>query len=238
MTRPLRALLLAAGLGTRLRPFTLHTPKCLVEINGEPLLGNWLKKLEGLGCEEVLINTHYLAEKVESYVESQRKVLGMRIKMTHESSLLGTAGSLMANKEFFAGSIGLLIHADNAMAGDLKEVIDRHRGGISECVLTMLTFTSDRPSNCGIVEMNRDGVVVGFHEKVENPPGTTANGAIYVFDERLLEELSLMMPEPSDFSLDVLPRLLGRIQTCHTEQPYIDVGTPESLLKAQTEFKR
>ena len=64
MKKPFRALLLAAGLGTRLRPITLETPKCLVPIGGEPLLGRWLRQLELAGCEAVLINTHYLADQV------------------------------------------------------------------------------------------------------------------------------------------------------------------------------
>ena len=68
MSRPLRALLLAAGLGTRLRPLTLHTPKCLVPIHGEPLLGRWLRQLEAAGCEAVLINTHYLADQVLAFL--------------------------------------------------------------------------------------------------------------------------------------------------------------------------
>jgi mannose-1-phosphate guanylyltransferase len=70
MSRPLRALLLSAGLGTRLRPLTLYTPKCLVPIGGYPLLGRWLRKLEQAGCKAVLVNTHYLAEQVEAYLQS------------------------------------------------------------------------------------------------------------------------------------------------------------------------
>ena len=68
MSKPLRALLLAAGLGTRLRPLTLQTPKCLVTIGGEPLLGHWLRQLEEAGCEAVLVNTHYLADQVVAYL--------------------------------------------------------------------------------------------------------------------------------------------------------------------------
>ena len=68
MTQPFRALLLAAGLGTRLRPITLNTPKCLVPIGGEPLLGRWLRMLEMAGCDSVLINTHYLADQVEAFL--------------------------------------------------------------------------------------------------------------------------------------------------------------------------
>ena len=71
MSRPLRALLLAAGLGTRLRPITLQTPKCLVPVAGEPLLGRWLQQLEAAGCEAVLINTHYLADQVEAFLQQR-----------------------------------------------------------------------------------------------------------------------------------------------------------------------
>ena len=70
MTKSFRALLLAAGLGTRLRPITLRTPKCLVPIGGKPLLGRWLRTLELAGCDSVLINTHYLAEEVEAFLKA------------------------------------------------------------------------------------------------------------------------------------------------------------------------
>ena len=70
MNRPFRALLLAAGLGTRLRPITLHTPKCLVKILGEPLLSRWLRQLEQAGCDAVLVNTHYLAEQVTDLLQT------------------------------------------------------------------------------------------------------------------------------------------------------------------------
>ena len=71
MKKPIRALLLSAGLGTRLRPITLKIPKCLVEIKGKPILGDWLDKLENLGTEKVLINTHYLSEQVDKFIDSQ-----------------------------------------------------------------------------------------------------------------------------------------------------------------------
>ena len=86
MKQPLRALLLAAGLGTRLRPITMRTPKCLVPISGEPLLGLWLKKLEEAGCEDVLINTHYLAEQVDDFIKN-RKSSAMTIQTVHEPEL-------------------------------------------------------------------------------------------------------------------------------------------------------
>jgi len=232
MNRPLRALLLAAGFGTRLRPLTLHTPKCLVPVAGEPLLGRWLRQLEAAGCEAVLINTHHLADQVEAFLR-ERPAGPMRVQTIHEPELLGTAGTLLANRGFFEGSIGLLIHADNAMAEDLQGLLGAHAARPAQCLLTMLTFRTDKPRSCGIVTTDAQGVVTSFHEKVADPPGTCANGALYVFDSPFLDHLSIMAPQPSDFSTEVIPTLMGRIQTCHAEHPYLDIGTPAALAAAQ-----
>ena len=78
----------------------------------------------------------------------------MSVQSVHEPVLLGTAGTVMANQEFFEGGTGLLIHADNAMAGDVKNFLDAHRDREPCCLLTMLTFTTDTPSSCGIVEID------------------------------------------------------------------------------------
>jgi len=232
MSRPLRALLLAAGLGTRLRPLTLHTPKCLVPVNGEPLLGRWLHQLEQAGCEAVLVNTHYLAVQVEAYLLNWHSST-MAVHTVHEPELLGTAGTLLANQSFFKCGTGLLIHADNAMVEGLRPFLAAHHNRQAGCLLTMLTFNTDTPSSCGIVEIDDQQIAVGFHEKITNPPGNRANGALYAFESPLLDQLNRMAPPPSDFSTEVIPRLMGRIQTWHTDQAYLDIGTPEALVTAQ-----
>jgi mannose-1-phosphate guanylyltransferase len=232
MSRPLRALLLAAGLGTRLRPLTLHTPKCLVSIGGFPLLGRWLRKLEKAGCEAVLVNTHYLAEQVEAYLQSWQSPT-MAVHTMHEPELLGTAGTLLDNQSFFSGCTGLLIHADNAMAEGLQPFLAAHDNRRAGCLLTMLTFKTETPSSCGIVEVDDQHIAVGFHEKVVKPPSNRANGALYAFESPLLDHLNRMAPPPSDFSTEVIPNLMGRIQTWNTDQFYLDIGTPEALSTAQ-----
>jgi mannose-1-phosphate guanylyltransferase len=232
MTQPLRALLLAAGLGTRLRPITLHTPKCLVPIGEEPLLGRWLRQLEQAGCESVLVNTHYLAEQVQAFLTSWQSST-MTVQSVHEPKLLGTAGTLLAHQEFFKGATGLLIHADNAMAGEIRDFIAAHHERQPCCLLTMLTFKTKTPRSCGIVEINGQNVVQAFHEKVVEPPGNRANGALYAFEQDFLDRLNQMNPIPSDFSTEVIPTMLGRIQTWHTHEAYLDIGTPETLNAAQ-----
>ena len=239
MTRPIRALLLAAGFGTRLRPLTLKTPKCLVPIEGQPLLERWLRSLEACGCKDVLVNTHYLADQVHTFLE-ERPRSKMNIQNTYEAELLGTAGTLLSNQSFFDGSVGLLIHADNATDFKLYELIEAHQKRPKDCLLTMLTFDTDNPESCGIVEIDARGVVKAFHEKVENPPGNRANGAVYAFDWPFIQLMNSLKDSDSihDLSTQVLPKLINRIATLHTKSNFLDIGTPESLIKAQTIWSR
>ena len=157
----------------------------------------------------------------------------MTVQTVHEPELLGTAGTLIANQKFFRGSTGLLIHADNAMAGGIKDFLAAHYRRQDSCLLTMLTFETSTPRSCGIVEIDSQQVVQAFHEKVDKPPGNRANGALYAFEQDFLDHLNLMNQIPSDFSTQVIPKLLGRIQSWHTEEEYLDIGTPEALTYAQ-----
>ena len=232
MKQPIRALLLAAGLGTRLRPLTNTTPKCLVSVGGQTLLERWLENLEECGCSDVLVNTHYLADQVHNFLD-KRPDSTMRIKSSYEPKLLGTAGTLLANQSFFEGSTSMLIHADNATNFKLKELIDAHQHKPKECILTMLTFDTDTPESCGIVEIDQNNIVKSFHEKVKNPPGNRANGAIYAFDQELLDTINQLGTGTTDLSTQVLPKLINKIYTKHTKQPFIDIGTPSALKKAR-----
>ncbi|MEB3354229.1 MAG: sugar phosphate nucleotidyltransferase, partial [Cyanobacteriota bacterium] len=157
----------------------------------------------------------------------------MGVHTIHEPELLGTAGTLLTNQAFFEDATGLLIHADNAMAEDLQGLLAAHAARPAHCLLTMLTFRTEQPRSCGILATDAQGVVTAFHEKVADPPGTCANGALYAFDPEFVEVLARIQPAPSDFSTEVIPTLLGRIQTWHTEQPYLDIGTPQALAAAQ-----
>ena len=107
----MRAVLLAAGLGTRLRPLTDRIPKCLVPIKGKPLLDIWCESLLSSGVERILINLHYMHEVVESHIQGSG--YKTHVQTVFEPVLLGTAGTLVANNEFFKGDDGILVHADN-----------------------------------------------------------------------------------------------------------------------------
>lgn len=225
----MRALLLAAGLGTRLRPLTNQVPKCLVPIHGQPLLEIWLERLSQAGIGPFLINTHYLAEQVEAFIETCR--YREQASLVYEQELLGTAGTLNANLGFFQGEDGLLIHADNFCLADIRAFEQAHRQRPPECLMTMMTFRTDAPSLCGIVELDVRGVVIGFHEKVASPPGNLANGAVYILSAELLERMGEDLRDVTDFSTEVLHRFVGRIYTYETHEVFLDIGTPESYAK-------
>ena len=230
----MRALLLAAGLGTRLRPITDTTPKCLVPIHGQALLAIWLQRLAQAGIGPFLVNTHYLSGQVNAFVESSP--YRQDILLVHERNLLGTAGTLLANLDFFAGTDGLLIHADNYCLADFSAFLQAHRSRPPECLMTMMTFRTDAPSSCGIVELDASGVVVDFHEKVAHPPGNLANGAVYIICAELLQRLASDLGGVSDFSTEVLHRFVGKIYSYETNATFLDIGTPANYAKANIEL--
>jgi mannose-1-phosphate guanylyltransferase len=227
----MRAILLSAGFGTRLRPLTNTIPKCLVPIQGKPLLHHWLDQLSVVGIEAFLINTHYLSEEVEAFI--QKSSYKNSVKIDYEIVLKGTAGTLMHNKDFFNSQDGLLIHADNYCKENLSTFIKAHKKRPPECLITMMVFSSDKPTLCGVVEVDRRGVAMSFHEKVENPPGNLANGAVYLLSKEFLHMLKYEFLDATDFSTEVLPKLVGRIFTYHTQEIFVDIGTPENYQKVR-----
>lgn len=230
----MRALLLAAGLGTRLRPITDHVPKCLVPIHGKPLLGYWLDMLLPYGVERVLVNTHYLPLAVRVFVAES--AWRDSIDMVHEDVLLGTGGTVLRNRDFLSGGPFMVVHADNLTRFDVGAFIRAHESRPAGVDITMMTFDTDIPRSCGIVELDECGVVIKFHEKVANPPSNHANAAVYIFEPSVIGFLASFGKEVIDISTEVLPRYLRRMQAFHNSEYHRDIGTPESLALAEREF--
>lgn len=225
----MRALLLAAGLGTRLDPLTRYLPKCLMPLYGRPLLDHWLEKLSRLGADEFVVNTHHRAELVEDYVRGSR--FANSVTLAHEDELLGTTRTIRRHAEFLTDGDSLVLHADNFCEDDLTRLIKAHQSRPDECILTMLTFCASDPSSCGIVESDAKGIMTALHHKISRPPSDRANAATYVFTPKLIN-LVVQDSEASDFSAEILPRLVGRAMTCHTDLPFTDIGTIPAYLQA------
>lgn len=218
----------------RLRPLTERIPKCLVPIRGKPLLAYWLDLLLPNGVERVLVNTHYLPETVRRFAaESPWR---QRITLVHEEGLLGTGGTVLANRGFFQGRAFMVAHADNLTRFDVGAFIRRHELRPAGTLMTMMTFRTDTPQTCGIVEEEPSGVVTAFHEKVENPPGDHANAAVYIFEPEVVDFLAGLGREVIDLSTEVIPAFVGRICTFHNSDFHRDIGSSESLRRAEAEF--
>jgi mannose-1-phosphate guanylyltransferase len=226
-----RAFLLAAGLGTRLRPLTYHTPKCLVPIKGKPLLEIWLHFCERWGIQEVLINTHHLAPMVEAWAAAQSS--RTRIRLAHEESLLGSAGTVAANRAFIGSAKDFYVfYADNLVSIDLESLRSfhfRHDG-----VLTLGLFHSSQPHQCGIVTLDSEQRVVTFEEKPVQPESDLANAGVFVARRELLD----FLPTGgfSDFGKNILPKLVGRMRGYVLNGYLLDIGTLKNYERALVEW--
>ncbi|REL26052.1 nucleotidyltransferase family protein [Thalassotalea euphylliae] len=228
----MKAILLAAGLGTRLKPLTDTMPKCLVPIKGKPLLAYWLEKLDALGVTEILINLHYLSEKVAAFIATSP--YKSKVTLIKEDKLLGTAGTLVANKEFWQNEETLVIHADNFCMSDLQAFVKDHQKRINQTDASLLLFETEQPSACGIVKLNQDNVIVEFHEKVPNPPGKLASGALFIFSPNVYSKYFQNLDNSvyRELSIDIIPQMVDHLNGWQSDLPYLDIGTPEMLEKA------
>lgn len=228
----MKAFLLAAGLGTRLRPLTDTLPKCLVEIAGKPLLHWWIKLFERHGITEVLINLHHLPEKVEEYLRSYKGEIQFQI--VHEIELLGSAGTISENKQFVTGERNFLIaYADNLTNYNLSQMNSFH---LSHTLpFSMALFETDIPKQKGIAYLNNDQTVIEFVEKPSNPKTNLANAGIYICNSEVIDLIPKKLP--CDIGYDLLPLLVGNMKGWKTNGFLMDIGTIVHLEKAQKLWK-
>lgn len=228
-----KAILLSAGFGTRLKPITNNIPKCLVPINQTPLLQIWLEQLSKAGFSEFLINTHYLPEKVNQFIENSP--FKDQITTFHEEELLGTLGTLKATKTFWSDSDVLIAHADNLCICDWTSFIASFNQRKENCLGSLMLFKTDSPQSCGIVEVDDANCVVAFHEKIKKPPSNLANAAVYLFDKRVNNMLSTLANDESDISYHLMPYLINQVNGWENKGYMRDIGTPESLTIANND---
>lgn len=230
----MKAFLLGAGVGTRLRPLTDHIPKCLVPVNGEPLLGIWFRMLARHGFTEVLLNSHHLPDPVRTFVAAWPDAT-LRVTLFHEPTLLGSAGTVAANRAFVAGEPDfLVVYADNLTDMDLGRFVAFHRERHSPFSIGL--YETPNPTQCGIASLDDAGRVVKFIEKPVQPDGNLANAGLYLAGPSLFDAIP---PKPyTDFGFDVLPQLVGRMYGYQIPGYYSDLGTPERLAAAQGAWAR
>jgi len=226
-----KAFLLAAGVGSRLRPITDTTPKCMMTINDRPLLDIWLDAFDRAGVDEVLVNLHHLPDVVSRHIVARTGPPAVRTFF--EPELLGSAGTLLANRQWVAGEeLFLACYADNLTDFDLRSLVDAHRE--HGAIATLTVFHSPQPSAGGVVELAATGTVTGFAEKPSEPVSDLTNAGMYAFHPSVLDEID--GAPPSDIGFDLLPRLVGRARAVLVEGYFRDIGTADAYRLAREEW--
>ena len=229
----MKALILAAGRGTRLGKLTENLPKPLVQVNGKPVIDYLINKLIKLDVNEIFINIHYKYELLEKFIlDSKYKT---KITLVHEDELLGTAGTL--KNLIYELSVGdfIVMHADNYFLDDLETLKQSHLLSNPEYLITLGTFPVTNPENFGTVELSKNNTVLKYFEKQVSSSSKIANSAIYFMKPGIETEVRKLKTYENDIGLNLLPRLLGKIKAIELKGYFYDIGTPENLLLANKE---
>ncbi len=204
-TRKMKAMILAAGLGTRLRPLTEEISKPMVPIVNRPVMEHIVELLAHHGFREIYVNLHYHPQAITDYFGDGRK-WGVSITYSYEEELMGTAGGVKKLEKELGEGTFLVISGDALTDLDLTSLVTFHRerGGMATLVVTPV----EDPSKYGVVIVEEDGRITGFQEKprTEEARSRLANSGIYVFEPQVLD----MIPrgEFYDFGSQLFPRFL------------------------------
>jgi mannose-1-phosphate guanylyltransferase len=224
----MKAFILAAGEGTRLRPLTESVPKCLLPIRGVPLLEIWLNSCKAAGITDVLVNTHAHAEAVKQFAATQKS--GVRVSVVEEPQLLGSAGTLAENRAFVGGEEAFFVlYGDVLMNVDLRRMFEFHRQ--RNFSATLGVYQVPDPTRCGVVTMDENDVIQKFVEKPTQPESKWAFSGVMIGGQEIFD----FVPDrrPADIGFDVLPKMAGRTAGYRISEYLIDIGTPENYQAAQ-----
>ncbi|MFN2388392.1 MAG: sugar phosphate nucleotidyltransferase [Actinomycetota bacterium] len=228
----MKALILAGGLGTRLRPLTETRPKHLLPIANVPHVEHVLDLLRRHGIHDVVLLTSYLAHAFDSVVAGARSA-GMVVEVTHEREPLGTAGALKNAEQLVGGSTFLAFNGDVLTDVDLSQVLDFHHSRRAEATIVLAPV--DDPSAYGVVPTAADGRVEGFIEKppAGRAPTNLINAGIYVLEPSVLDRIPTAEVWSAERAL--FPGLVdegARLYACSTGAYWMDIGTPAKYLQA------
>jgi mannose-1-phosphate guanylyltransferase len=223
----MKAFLLAGGLGTRLRPLTDSTPKCLLPVQGIPMLQIWFALFRHYGIDEVLINVHAHGDAVLKFIEENND--GLKVRLSGETALLGSAGTIHANRDWVTKERSFWIfYADVLTTANLNQMQAFHDS--RRQIATIGVYEVPDPSRCGIVQVDTNGAVRGFVEKPQAPVGNLAFSGLMLATPALLD----VIPDttPADLGFHVLPHIVGRMAAFRISDYLLDIGTLENYQSA------
>jgi mannose-1-phosphate guanylyltransferase len=227
----MKAFILAAGSGTRLRPLTDTVPKCLLSIQGVPLLQIWLESCRVAGINEVLVNVHSHAKRISEFAAQHNTPV--RVHITEEKQLLGSAGTLAENRSFVDGEEAFFVLYGDVLTNlSLADMLAFHSK--AKRLATLGIHQAPDPSQCGIVTADREGVVRSFVEKPAHSASNWAFSGIMVASPKVLD--SVPAERPADIGFHLLPRLTGQMTAYAIADYLLDIGTLDTYRAAQSSW--
>ena len=223
------ALVLAAGLATRLRPLSLVRAKAAIPVAGRPLVSLILERLKNAGVAEAVVNLHYLPQTITSQLGDGRH-LGLRLRYSWEGVVLGSAGGPKRAAPLMDASTFLVVNGDTLASVDIAQLLARHRA--SGALVTMAVMPNEEPLKYGGLAATPDGVVTGIVKRGDTTPSQHFVGTQVVE----AEAFSGVPPDvPWESVAALYPALLaarpGAIRTCVAASEFHDIGTPRDYLE-------
>ncbi len=225
------AIILAGGLGTRLRSAVPDLPKCMAPILAKPFIGYLTDYLHQQGIQKFIFSLGYKHELVEQYLLTQYG--GLDIYFSVEATPLGTGGAVLRACKVTADKDVLVVNGDSFFKANIAELCNLHETGDADCTLAlkpMLNF-----NRYGVVELHADNAVSNFKEKQFFEKGLI-NGGLYALNSFTFSNENF--PETFSFEKDYLEKFAGsrRFYGLPQEEYFIDIGIPEDFERAQTEL--
>ena len=236
----MKAMLLAAGKGTRLRPLTYDCPKCLMPLAGRPLIDWTLRWIRHAGVRECMINLHYLPDMVKEFVGDGERY-GLGVHYSYEPELLGTAGAVKKVADFFDGPF-YVIYSDNFCQWDLKKLKEVFRGEEErQAAGAVAVHWQEYVTQSGMVELDGDNRILRLIEKprAEEVTSHYVSSGFFYLDPKVFDYI----PENvfCDFGFHVFPAMLRageRIYGVKMEDTIIGIDTVEAYEKANELAKK
>lgn len=202
-----KALLLAAGLGSRLYPLTADRPKGMVELLGQPVLERNVAWLHHHGVDDLVINTHHGADRVVRHF-GDGSAFGVRITYSTERHLLGTAGAIRGASHHLGTETFLVVYADNLYSFDLRAMIQEHERARPGRVITLALHWREDASSSGVAVVEPTGILSAFREKPAEPMSGWVNAGVLIVEPDLIRHIPATVP--CDLGRDVLPVVLDK----------------------------
>lgn len=233
MVESIKAMIMSAGMGSRLEPLTLGIPKPLVPVANRPVMDILFEKLSSIGIKDVICNTYYLADQIINRYKNNS--LGINFNYIKEETLSGTAGGVKKCQFFFdKGKPFVVLSADGLTNADIEKGIEIHKKSNAIATIGIKKIPREEVFNFGVVVTDKEGFITEFQEKptIEEAKSNFINTGIYIFDYKIFDYI----PENTfyDFAKDVFPKLLAErsINTFEVSEYWSDIGTLDQYKQA------